>query len=146
MSHVIWILCLNLSDRCTSLSWYGGCSLDGMLAQSRSKHTVIHSWWWSRWLSRSRSWSRSWSSWSWWSSSSSWSWSWWWWWSSSSSSSQHAVGPPFDPFESHASTILFNPLALELDNYSLAHHLCKMWIFYEPRRATSGNTRHFVEG
>ena len=39
----------------------------------------------------------------------------------------------------------FNPLALELDIYSLAHHLCKMWIFYEPRRVTLGNTRHFVE-
>jgi len=24
-----------------------------------------------------------------------------------------------------------NPLALELDIYSLAHQLCKMWIFYE---------------
>jgi hypothetical protein len=39
----------------------------------------------------------------------------------------------------------FNPLALELDIYSLAHHLCKMWIFYEPIRVTLGNTRHFVE-
>ena len=39
----------------------------------------------------------------------------------------------------------FNPLALELDIYSLAHHLCKMCIFYEPRRVTLGNTRHFVE-
>jgi len=38
-----------------------------------------------------------------------------------------------------------NPLALELDIYSLAHHLCKMLIFYEPRRVTLGNTRHFVE-
>jgi len=28
----------------------------------------------------------------------------------------------------------FNPLALELDIYSLAHHLCETWIFYEPRR------------
>jgi len=37
------------------------------------------------------------------------------------------------------------PLALELDIYSLAQHLCKMFIFYEPRRVTSGNTRHFVE-
>jgi len=27
-----------------------------------------------------------------------------------------------------------NPLVLELDTYSLAHHLCKMWIFCEPRR------------
>ena len=40
---------------------------------------------------------------------------------------------------------LFNPLALELDIYSSAHHLRKMWLFYEPRRATLGNTRHFVE-
>ena len=40
---------------------------------------------------------------------------------------------------------LFNPLALELDMYSLTHHLCKMRIFYEPRRVTLGNTRHFVE-
>jgi len=40
---------------------------------------------------------------------------------------------------------LYNPLALELDIYSLAHNLCKMLIFYEPRRATLGNTRHFVE-
>jgi len=36
-------------------------------------------------------------------------------------------------------------LALELDIYSLAHHLCKMWIFYEPRRVKWGNTWHFVE-
>ena len=40
---------------------------------------------------------------------------------------------------------VFNPLALELDLYSLAHHLCKMWIFYELRRVTLGTTRHFVE-
>ena len=39
----------------------------------------------------------------------------------------------------------FNTLALELDIYSLAHHLCTMWIFYEPRRVTLGNTRYFVE-
>ena len=39
----------------------------------------------------------------------------------------------------------FNPLALLLDIYSLAHRLCKMGIFYEPRRVTLGNTRHFVE-
>jgi len=39
----------------------------------------------------------------------------------------------------------FNSLALELDIYSLAHHLCKMQIFYEPRRVTLGNTLHFVE-
>jgi hypothetical protein len=39
-----------------------------------------------------------------------------------------------------------NPLVLELDIYSSAHRLCKMWIFYEPRRVTLGNTRHFVEG
>ena len=39
----------------------------------------------------------------------------------------------------------FNPLALELDIYSLAHHLCKMWIFYKPRSVTLGNSRHFVE-
>jgi len=44
-----------------------------------------------------------------------------------------------------AFTMLFNPLALELDIYSLAHHLRKMLIFYEPRRVTLGNTRHFVE-
>ena len=42
-------------------------------------------------------------------------------------------------------TALFNPLDLELDIYSSAHHLCKMWIFYEPRRVTLGDTRHFVE-
>jgi len=49
--------------------------------------------------------------------------------------------PPYD-------IILINinhPLALELDIYSLAHHLCTMLIFYEPRRVTLGNTRHFVE-
>jgi hypothetical protein len=40
---------------------------------------------------------------------------------------------------------VFNPLVLELDIYSLAHHLCKMLIFYEPRGVTLGNTRHFVE-
>jgi len=38
-----------------------------------------------------------------------------------------------------------NPSALELDIFSLAHHLCKMLIFYEPRRVTLGNTRHFLE-
>ena len=38
-----------------------------------------------------------------------------------------------------------NPLALELDIYSLAHHLCKILIFHEPRWLTLGNTRHFVE-
>ena len=36
-------------------------------------------------------------------------------------------------------------LALELDLHSLAHHLCKMRIFYELRRVTLGNTRNFVE-
>jgi hypothetical protein len=41
--------------------------------------------------------------------------------------------------------IYINPLALELDIYSLAHHLCQMLIFYEPRSVTLGNTRHFVE-
>jgi len=38
-----------------------------------------------------------------------------------------------------------NPLALELDIYSLAHHLCKMSIFYEPKSLSLGNTRHFVK-
>ena len=28
----------------------------------------------------------------------------------------------------------FNPLALELDIQRVAHHLCKMWIFYEPKQ------------
>jgi len=42
-------------------------------------------------------------------------------------------------------TFYINPLALELDIYSLAHYLFKMWIFYEPRRVTLGNTRNFVE-
>ena len=37
-----------------------------------------------------------------------------------------------------------NPLVLDLDIYSLSFHLCKMWIFYEPRSVTLGNTRHFV--
>ena len=27
----------------------------------------------------------------------------------------------------------------------LTHHLCKMWIFYEPKRVTLRNTRHSVE-
>ena len=40
---------------------------------------------------------------------------------------------------------VINPLALELDVYSLSHHLCKLWIFYEPSSLTIGNTRHFVE-
>jgi len=38
-----------------------------------------------------------------------------------------------------------NPFVLELDIYSLEHHLCKIRIFYEPRSVTLGNTRHFVE-
>jgi len=45
----------------------------------------------------------------------------------------------------HTLHITHNPLAPELDIYSLAHHLCKMLIFYERRRVTLGNTRHFVE-
>jgi len=45
----------------------------------------------------------------------------------------------------HVTLQHINPLALELDIYSLAHHLCKMCIFYEPRRVALGNTRHFVE-
>jgi len=40
---------------------------------------------------------------------------------------------------------LFNPLALELNIYSLAYHLCKISIFYEPGRLTLGDTGHFVE-
>jgi len=39
-----------------------------------------------------------------------------------------------------------NPLALELDINSSAHHLCKTCIFYEPRRVTLGNTLYLVEG
>ena len=42
-------------------------------------------------------------------------------------------------------TALRNPLALKMDIYSLAHHLYKMLIFYEPRMVTLGNTRNFVE-
>jgi len=45
-------------------------------------------------------------------------------------------------------TIVFvhsiNPLALELDFYSLAHHLCKMWIFYEPRRVIFFHCSFFI--
>ena len=26
-----------------------------------------------------------------------------------------------------------NPLALEMDIWIVAHHLCKMWIVYEPK-------------
>ena len=33
-----------------------------------------------------------------------------------------------------------NPLTLELNIYSLAHYLCKVGIFHEPRRVTLGNT------
>ena len=29
---------------------------------------------------------------------------------------------------------LINPLALELDIEIVAHHLCKMWIFYETKK------------
>ena len=43
-------------------------------------------------------------------------------------------GNPIPPLSCHI------PLALELDIYSLQHHLCKMLIFYEPRRVTLGNT------
>jgi len=42
-------------------------------------------------------------------------------------------------------SVVINPLALELDIYSLAHHFCKMRILYEPRSVTLGNTRRFVE-
>jgi len=33
-----------------------------------------------------------------------------------------------------STTLYINPLALDLDIYSSAHHLCEMWLFYEPRR------------
>jgi len=42
-----------------------------------------------------------------------------------------------------ASVAYFNPLALELDIHILVHHLRTMWIFYEPRRVTLGNTATF---
>ena len=32
--------------------------------------------------------------------------------------------------------MVFNPLALELDIYIVEHHLCKMQIFYEPKKVT----------
>ena len=53
--------------------------------------------------------------------------------------------PHFHSILTYGPSVRFNHLALELDIYSLTHHLCKMWIFYEPRRVTLGNTRHFVE-
>jgi hypothetical protein len=40
--------------------------------------------------------------------------------------------------------ICLNPLALELDIYSLTQHLCKMRIFHEQRSVTLGNTRHLL--
>jgi len=46
-------------------------------------------------------------------------------------------------FSLFPNTETFNPLTLELDIYSLAHHLCKMWIFYEPRRVALGNNTTF---
>jgi len=39
----------------------------------------------------------------------------------------------------------FNPLDLQQDIYSLARHLNKILIFYEPRCLTLVNTRYFVE-
>jgi len=44
------------------------------------------------------------------------------------------------------SDVLFNHLAPKLDIYSSAHHLCKMLIFYEPRRVTLGNNTTFYGG
>ena len=38
-----------------------------------------------------------------------------------------------------------NPLALELDAQIVVHHLSKMWLFYEPKKATLWNTRYSVE-
>jgi hypothetical protein len=52
----------------------------------------------------------------------------------------HALDAATRGFGSH----WLNPFYLELDIYSLAHHLCTVWIFYEPRRVTLGNTRYFV--
>ena len=43
------------------------------------------------------------------------------------------------------SRFIINPLATELGIYSLAHHLYKWWIYYEPSRVTLGNTCYFVE-
>jgi len=37
----------------------------------------------------------------------------------------------FKSFKKRSTTFTLNPLALELDIYSLAHHLCKMRIFCE---------------
>jgi len=54
--------------------------------------------------------------------------------------------PPHYPNITFEDTALMtNPLSFELDIYNLAHHLCKMSIFYEPRRVTLGNTQHFME-
>jgi len=52
----------------------------------------------------------------------------------------YQASPPYP-----SDTRSVNLLAPELDIYSLAHHLFKILVFYEPRRVTLGNTRHFVE-
>ena len=39
-----------------------------------------------------------------------------------------------------------NPLVLELDIYSLAHHLCKIWIFYETKKGNIRKYTTFCEG
>jgi len=59
--------------------------------------------------------------------------------------SQHLSGELFRMSEGVKQMTNFNPLALELHIYSLTHHLCNMWIFYEARRVKLGNARHFVE-
>ena len=38
-----------------------------------------------------------------------------------------------------------NPLALEMDILIVAHHLYKMWIFYETQQIRLWNTRHSAE-
>jgi len=38
-----------------------------------------------------------------------------------------------------------NPSALEMDIQITAHHLCKTWILYKPKKVTLWNTRHSVQ-
>jgi hypothetical protein len=42
--------------------------------------------------------------------------------------------------------LCINPLALELDIYIVAHHLCKMWIFYEPKKGSVMKYTTFCRG
>jgi len=58
----------------------------------------------------------------------------------------HRQSKGIPAWPSKKSITILNPLALELDIYSLTHRLCKMLIFYEPRRVNIRKYTTFCGG